>query len=58
VSDEPGGARRAPSSALPEPAIEASWKPTVGVIIGARVITAARNTAGTITRVVAINLVH
>jgi hypothetical protein len=40
------------------PAIEYSWKPTVGVIIGTRVITAARNTAGTITPAVAINLVH
>ncbi|MFI5231484.1 MAG: transporter [Gemmatimonadales bacterium] len=40
------------------PAIEYNWRSYVGVIVGARVITASRNTTGTITPVVAINFVH
>jgi hypothetical protein len=40
------------------PAVEYNWKSYVGVIAGARVITASRNTTATITPVVAINFVH
>jgi len=40
------------------PAIEYSWKANLGVLLGARVIAAGRNTAATITPVLAINYVH
>lgn len=40
------------------PAVEYNWKSYVGVIAGARVVTASRNTTATITPVVAINFVH
>jgi hypothetical protein len=40
------------------PAIEYNWKRNLGVLIGARVIPAGRNTAFTITPAVAINYVH
>lgn len=40
------------------PAIEFSWKPTIGVLIGMRVIAAGRNTAASVTPAIAINIVH
>lgn len=40
------------------PAIEYNWKPTVGVLLGTRVIPASHHTAGTITPAVAINIVR
>jgi hypothetical protein len=40
------------------PAIEYNWTPKVGVLLGARLIPAGRNTALTITPAIAINLVH
>src|SRR5262245_34003997 len=39
------------------PAIEYSWKPNLGVLLGVRVIAAGRNTAATVTPAVAINIV-
>jgi hypothetical protein len=40
------------------PAIEYSWKPTLGVLLGTRVIPSSHNTNSTITPAVAINYVH
>jgi hypothetical protein len=40
------------------PAIEFSWKPNLGVLLGTRVIPASHNTQATITPAVAINFVH
>jgi len=40
------------------PAIEYSWKPTLGVLLGTRVIPATHNTHATIAPAVAINFVH
>ena len=40
------------------PAIEYSWKPNLGVLLGARVMPPSHNTHATITPVVAINFVH
>jgi hypothetical protein len=40
------------------PAIEYNWKPTLGVLLGTRVIPASHHTAATITPAVAINFVH
>jgi hypothetical protein len=40
------------------PAIEYSWKPNLGVLLGTRVIPDSHNTHGTITPAVAINFVH
>ena len=40
------------------PAIEYNWTPTLGVLLGTRVIPASHHTAGTITPAVAINFVH
>ena len=40
------------------PAIEYSWKPNLGVLIGTRVIPAAHNTHATVTPAVAVNFVH
>jgi hypothetical protein len=40
------------------PAIEYSWKPNVGVLVGVRLIPAGRNTNETITPAVAINFVR
>jgi hypothetical protein len=39
------------------PAIEYSWTPNLGVLVGVRVITSGRNTARTVTPAVAINMV-
>ena len=47
-----------PSDALGfAPAIEYSWKPNLGVLVGVRVIAGGRNTAATVTPAVAINIV-
>jgi hypothetical protein len=40
------------------PAIEYSWKPNLGVLVGTRVIPASHNTNATITPAIAINFVH
>jgi len=40
------------------PAIEYNWKRNLGVIVGARIIPAGRNTTATITPAVAVNFVH
>jgi len=40
------------------PAVECSWSPNIGVLLGVRVIPAGRNTAFTITPAVAVNIVH
>lgn len=40
------------------PAIEYSWKPTLGVLLGTRVIPATHNTHASITPALAINFVH
>lgn len=40
------------------PAVEYSWKPWIGVLLGARLIPAGHNTSETITPAVAINIVH
>ncbi len=40
------------------PAIEYSWKPNLGVLLGARLIPATHNTHATVTPAVAINFVH
>jgi hypothetical protein len=40
------------------PAIEYSWNPKVGILLGTRVIAAGRNTAATISPAVAINIVR
>ncbi len=40
------------------PAIEYSWKPNLGVLLGTRVIPPTHNTHATITPAVAINFVH
>jgi hypothetical protein len=40
------------------PAVDYSWKSTIGVIVGTRVIPGGHNTAMTITPVAAINIVH
>jgi hypothetical protein len=40
------------------PAIEYSWKPNLGVLLGTRVIPASHNTNATVTPAVAINFVH
>jgi hypothetical protein len=40
------------------PAIEYSWKPNLGILLGTRVIPAAHNTHATITPAVAINYVR
>lgn len=40
------------------PAIEYSWTPNLGVLVGARVIAGGRNTAASITPAIAINFVH
>jgi hypothetical protein len=40
------------------PAVEYSWRPDLGVLLGVRVIAAGRNTAATITPALAINYVH
>jgi hypothetical protein len=40
------------------PAIEYSWKPNLGVLVGARIIPAAHNTHASITPAIAINFVH
>jgi hypothetical protein len=40
------------------PAIEYSWKPNLGMLVGARIIPAAHNTHASITPAIAINFVH
>jgi hypothetical protein len=40
------------------PAVEYSWKSTIGVIVGTRVIPGGHNTPMTITPAIAINIVH
>jgi hypothetical protein len=40
------------------PALEYNWKPTIGVLVGTRIITLGHNTPTTITPAVAINYVH
>lgn len=40
------------------PAIEFSWTPTIGILIGMRVIAAGRNTAASVTPAIAINIVR
>ncbi len=40
------------------PAIEYNWKPTLGVLLGTRVVAIGHNTSTTITPAVAINFVH
>ena len=40
------------------PAIEYSWKASIGVLLGVRIIAAGRNTSDTITPAIAINYVH
>ena len=40
------------------PAVEYSWKSTIGVIVGTRVIPGGHNTPMTITPAIAINMVH
>jgi hypothetical protein len=40
------------------PAVEYSWSPNIGVLLGVRVIPAGRNTHFTITPAVAVNIVH
>jgi hypothetical protein len=40
------------------PAIEYSWTPNLGVLLGVRVIPAGRNTAATVTPALAINMVY
>jgi hypothetical protein len=40
------------------PAIEYSWTPNLGVLLGVRVIPAGRNTAATVSPAVAINMVY
>ncbi len=40
------------------PALEYNWKPTIGVLVGARIIALGHNTPTTITPAVAINYVH
>jgi len=40
------------------PALEYSWKPSIGVLLGVRLIPVGRNTPATITPAIAINYVH
>jgi hypothetical protein len=40
------------------PALEYNWKPTIGVLVGTRIIALGHNTPTTITPAVAINYVH
>ncbi|MGB7171768.1 MAG: hypothetical protein WA374_06925 [Acidobacteriaceae bacterium] len=40
------------------PAIEYSWKPTIGILLGVRLTPAGRNTSQTLTPAIAINIVH
>jgi hypothetical protein len=40
------------------PALEYNWKPTIGVLLGTRIIALGHNTSTTITPAVAINYVH
>jgi hypothetical protein len=40
------------------PAVEYSWKPWIGVLVGVRTIPAGRNTGESITPAIAVNIVH
>jgi hypothetical protein len=64
---DPGGGQNAPTIRLDSgssdafglaPAVEYSWRSNIGVLLGARVIPAGRNTGFTVTPAVAINFVH
>jgi hypothetical protein len=64
---DPNGSENPPSIQLDSgssevfalaPAIEYSWKPNLGVLLGTRAMPAAHNTHATITPAVAINFVH
>jgi hypothetical protein len=60
---EPGASRIRLNSGSSEafgfaPAIEYSWKPNLGMLLGTRIIAFGHNTPGTITPAVAINFVH
>jgi hypothetical protein len=40
------------------PAVEYSWKPWIGVLVGVRLFPAGRNTSDTVTPAIALNIVH
>lgn len=40
------------------PAVEYSWKPTIGILLGLRITPAGRNTSDTLTPAIAINILH
>lgn len=40
------------------PAVEYSWKPWIGVLLGTRLIPAGHNTSDTVTPAIAVNIVH
>jgi hypothetical protein len=40
------------------PAVEYSWKPWIGVLVGVRLTPAGRNTSDTVTPAIAVNIVH
>jgi hypothetical protein len=40
------------------PAVEYSWKPTIGILLGLRMTPAGRNTSDTLTPAIAINIIH
>ncbi|MGB9031455.1 MAG: hypothetical protein WCC27_15140 [Acidobacteriaceae bacterium] len=40
------------------PAVEYSWKPWIGVLVGVRLYPAGRNTSDTLTPAIALNIVH
>jgi hypothetical protein len=40
------------------PAVEYSWKPWIGVLVGVRLFPAGRNTSDTISPAIAVNIVH
>ncbi|MGA8530290.1 MAG: hypothetical protein WB622_11290 [Acidobacteriaceae bacterium] len=40
------------------PAIEYSWKPTIGILLGVRLTPSGRNTSQTLTPAIALNIVH
>jgi hypothetical protein len=54
----PSGHGKAATETRIRPAIEYNWTANLGVLLGARVIAAGRNTAATITPALAINYVR
>jgi hypothetical protein len=40
------------------PAVEYSWKPWIGILVGVRTVPAGRNTSESITPAIAVNIVH